>query len=94
MLAAVYNGKKNIEIRNIPKPKICDNEVPLKVKACSICGTDRRIYEYGHFKIKEKNEQILGHEISGVIEEVGGKVDYYEIRNTCCFSTKCRLWFL
>lgn len=78
MLAAIYNGKKNIKIRDIPKPKIGDDEVLLKVKACSICGTDRKIFEYGHFKIKEKNEQILGHEISGVIEEVGGKVDYYE----------------
>jgi len=71
VLAAVYKGRKNIEIRNIPKPEINDDEVLLKVEACSICGTDRKIYEYGHFKIKEKNEQILGHEISGVIEEVG-----------------------
>jgi L-iditol 2-dehydrogenase len=78
VLAAVYKGRKNIEINNIPKPEIGDNEVLLKVKVCSICGTDRKIYEYGHFKIKEKNEQILGHEISGVIEEVGKKVDYYE----------------
>lgn len=78
MLAAVYNGKKNIKIKDIPKPEIGDDEVLLKVKACSICGTDRKIYEYGHFKIKERNEQILGHEISGVIEEVGKKVDYYE----------------
>ena len=78
MLASIYKGRKNIEIKDIPKPEIGDNEVLLKVKACSICGTDRKIYEYGHFKIKEKNEQILGHEISGVIEEVGKKVDYYE----------------
>ena len=78
MLAAVYKGKKNIEIKDIPKPEISDDEVLLKVKACSICGTDRKIYEYGHFKINERNEQILGHEISGVIEEVGKKVDYYE----------------
>jgi len=78
VLAAVYNGKKNIKIKDIPKPEIGDDEVLLKVKACSICGTDRKIYKYGHFKIKERNEQILGHEISGVIEEVGKKVDYYE----------------
>ena len=57
MLAAIYNRKKNIEIRNIPKPEIGDNEVLLKVKACSICGTDRKIYEYGHFKINENFER-------------------------------------
>ena len=78
MLAAIYKGKKNIKVRDIPKPEIDDNEVLLKVKACSICGTDRKIYEYGHFKIKENNEYVLGHEISGVIEEVGKKVDYYK----------------
>jgi len=78
VLAAIYKGKKNIKVRDIPKPEIDDNEVLLKVKACSICGTDRKIYEYGHFKIKENNEYVLGHEISGVIEEVGKKVDYYK----------------
>jgi len=48
VLAAIYKGKKNIKVRDIPKPEIDDNEVLLKVKACSICGTDRKIYEYGH----------------------------------------------
>jgi len=78
VLAAVYRGRENIEIKDIPKPEIGDSEVLLKVKACSICGTDQKIYKYGHFKINERNEQILGHEISGVIEEVGEKVDYYK----------------
>ncbi len=58
MLAAVYNGKKNIKIKDIPKPEIGDDEVLLKVKACSICGTDRKIYEYGHFKINERKLSI------------------------------------
>ena len=78
MLAAVYTGKKNIEVRDVHKPEINRGEVLLKVKAASICGTDRKIYEQGHFKIKEGNEQILGHEISGLIEEVGKEVEYYQ----------------
>lgn len=76
--AAVFKGIKNIEIKDVPKPKINEEEVLIKVKYCSICGTDKKIYYKGRSTLDEKSEQILGHEITGVIEEIGGKVKHYK----------------
>ncbi|MFW5985775.1 MAG: alcohol dehydrogenase catalytic domain-containing protein [Halanaerobiales bacterium] len=78
MLAAVFKGIGNIVVEDVPLPDIEEGDLLIKVKMSSICGTDRKIYKYGHRKIKEGREQILGHEISGVIEAAGSDVSYYE----------------
>ncbi len=54
-------------------PQIADNEVLIKVMVCSICGSDISYY-YGHSPLGTpdgKGPQYLGHEISGVVAEVG-----------------------
>lgn len=54
-------------------PQIADDEVLVKVKACSICGSDISYY-YGRSPLDTptgKGPLYLGHEISGVITEVG-----------------------
>jgi len=76
MKAAIYRGTENIKIKQMEIPEIDDSEALLKVKACSICGTDRKIYKKGREKIS--GEQILGHEISGEIVEVGSEVEFYK----------------
>lgn len=77
MKAAVFMGKGNIEIKEVPTPQINEKECLVKVKYCSICGTDKKIYSNGHSNIKGKG-QILGHEITGEIIEVGKKVEHYK----------------
>lgn len=77
MKAAIFKGKEKIKVEDVPKPKIGSDEVLLKVKTCSICGTDRKIYKFGHSKIAEGEERILGHEITGVIAETGENVEEY-----------------
>jgi L-iditol 2-dehydrogenase len=72
MKAAFYLGPGQFEIRETPKPQAGSGEVVLKVDACTVCGTDIRIYKSGHAKITPP--QITGHEICGVIEQVGKNV--------------------
>jgi L-iditol 2-dehydrogenase len=67
MKAAFFAGKEHFEIKDVEKPKCGYGEVLIRVKACAICGTDLRIF-HGERKI---NVPITGHEISGVIEELG-----------------------
>ncbi len=74
MLAISTLGNGKIEIIDIPKPKISDNEILLKVKASSICGTDIKIKNFGHFKNPEGKKIVLGHEVSGIIEQIGKNV--------------------
>jgi len=71
MLAVVYQQKGEIKVKNVPIPKIKPDEILLKVRAASICGTDIKIKNFGHFKNPDDKEIILGHEVAGEIAEVG-----------------------
>jgi len=69
--AAVFYGIRDLRLEDVPKPKISDNEVLIRVNASGICGTDIHIYR-GEWKTN--TPIILGHEFSGVIADVGCKV--------------------
>lgn len=79
---------------DIPTPK--PNEVLVKIKATSICGTDVHIYEWdsaAQVYIK-KVPQIQGHEFAGYIVEVGKKVKKFRVGDyvsaeTHFFCGKC-----
>lgn len=67
MKAAVFEDIERIVIRDIPKPLCPKDGILVKVEACGICGGDIRNYSQG-LKNGIKN-QVMGHEISGVVEE-------------------------
>jgi len=69
MRAQVVQSPGKMELREIPVPKINDDEVLVKVKMCGICGTDLKIYS-GEYAA-EYLPFIPGHEFWGVIEQVG-----------------------
>ncbi|MDR2159637.1 MAG: zinc-dependent dehydrogenase [Treponema sp.] len=78
MKAAVYYGIRNIRVEEIPLPETGPGELLVKVHAAAICGTDLRIYNYGHFKIREGERRILGHELSGEIVETGSGAEGFK----------------
>jgi len=63
---------------DVDTPKIKPDEVLVKVRATSICGTDVHIYKWDAWsqgRIGEKRlPQILGHEVAGEVVEVGSTV--------------------
>ncbi len=77
MRAAIYKGIEQIEVEDIEKPQAGAGELLVKVKACAICGGDLRTYRFGHKAIKPPI--VLGHEIAGVIEEVGEGISRYKV---------------
>jgi len=79
MKAAYFTEPLKISIEETKSPIIEENEILLKVKAAAVCGTDLRIYRFGHFKIPEGEKRVLGHEIAGEIIEVGSKVKGYSV---------------
>jgi L-iditol 2-dehydrogenase len=75
MRAARLHGKNDLRIEEVGNPQIGEREILLRVKGGFVCGTDIRMYKNGR---KGKQAPItLGHEISGVIEEVGSAVRRY-----------------
>jgi L-iditol 2-dehydrogenase len=41
----------------------------IRVRACSTCGTDLKIYRHGHYRINPP--RVMGHEIAGEVTELG-----------------------
>lgn len=75
MKAAVFYGPKDLRIEERKTPSIDKDEVLVKIQYCAICGTDVRIYYNGQSNVIPP--RIIGHEITGIIEEVGAEVDNY-----------------
>lgn len=62
-----------MEIIDQEKPtSIQDHEVLIAIKRIGICGTD--IHAYGGNQPFFEYPRVLGHELSGVVEQVGGNV--------------------
>jgi L-iditol 2-dehydrogenase len=68
MKALRYYGPGKVEIEELTPPKPQPGEVLIRVSACGVCATDVKTVRRGHPKIKPG--AVLGHEISGIIEEV------------------------
>lgn len=77
MKAAVFYGPLDLRLEERPVPQVGRGDVLVKVEACAICGTDIRIFHFGHRAIS--GPQILGHEIAGVIAAKGENVEGYEV---------------
>jgi len=73
MKAIVLKDVRRIEVEEVLDPVIPKNYVLIKVKAVGICGTDIAMYR-GTLKPR-KLPIIPGHEVSGIIEDVGVEVD-------------------
>jgi len=79
MKCAVFYGKRNIKVEERPIPKIGETEVLIRVKACGICGTEIGMYT-GRIQYSNKIVgRIIGHEVTGIIEERGNNVENYLI---------------
>jgi L-iditol 2-dehydrogenase len=69
--ALVYHAIQDLRIEEIEKPACLPKGLLLKVKACGLCGGDVRTYFGGHKSVTPP--WIIGHEIAGVVEEVGSQ---------------------
>jgi L-iditol 2-dehydrogenase len=69
---ARFYAPGDIRIEDVPEPTPGPAEVKIRVRNCSTCGTDVKIYESGHQNIDPP--RIMGHEIAGEVVEIGADV--------------------
>jgi L-iditol 2-dehydrogenase len=76
MKAAVLTGKRQIELREVPGPKIVkDTDVLIRVAAVGVCGSDIHYYTDGRIGTQVIEFPFtVGHEAAGAVEQVGRAV--------------------
>jgi len=75
MRAAVFENKGTIRLRELARPKPGPGEVLVKMTLTTICGTDVHILK-GEYPVRPG--LIVGHELVGVVEEIGDGVTGWE----------------
>jgi len=75
MRAAVYHGRHDLAIEDVPVPELGAREVLLSVSHCGICGSDL------HFVLEGwgRPGSIEGHEWSGRVVAVGADVTRWSV---------------
>lgn len=79
MLAAVFKGRGKVTLDTRDRPVPAADEVLVRVRAASICGTDTKIIRGGHFRVGPDETRVLGHELAGDIVEVGAHVRGWQV---------------
>ncbi|HOP98078.1 MAG TPA: alcohol dehydrogenase catalytic domain-containing protein [Verrucomicrobiota bacterium] len=75
MRAAVYRGPGNLQIEEIPVPRIAPDELLVKVAVCGICPTDIKKIQHGTVP----PPRIFGHETAGTIVHAGALVRGFRV---------------
>src|SRR4051794_41248589 len=74
--AAVLYGHRDIRIENRPTPAIGADEVLLRVRACTICGSDLHYYDHG---MRSPAPIVIGHEFAAEVIALGEQVQSFAI---------------
>ena len=82
----IVSIKSKLPVVENHREEICgENEIMIKLKACGICGSD-----IGNiFENSSKPTNKIGHEISGVISEIGGKIKEYKVGERVILNHHC-----
>jgi L-iditol 2-dehydrogenase len=95
MTAAVLYGKEDVKIEQVPIPRVGEGEVLIKVQVALTCGTDLKVYQRGYHAKMIVPPALFGHELAGVIEEVGPNVKTFKkgMRVVALNSAPCQACF-
>ncbi|MGH3760588.1 zinc-dependent dehydrogenase [Actinophytocola sp.] len=72
MRVARFHAPGDLRLEDADEPVPRPGEVKIRVRQCSTCGTDVKIFNHGHHHLVPP--RVIGHEIAGEIVEVGSDV--------------------
>jgi Alcohol dehydrogenase GroES-like domain/Mandelate racemase / muconate lactonizing enzyme, N-terminal domain len=66
---------KDLRIEDVPDQKLGPRDVRVRIETGGICGSDLHYFNHGGTgTIRIREPMVLGHEVAGIIAEVGGEV--------------------
>ncbi|HEY6513278.1 MAG TPA: L-idonate 5-dehydrogenase [Burkholderiaceae bacterium] len=94
MDALVIHAPGDLRVEDVATPAVGTGELRVRVRAGGICGSDLHYFQHGGFgTVRIQQPMVLGHEVAGVIEEVGPAVSGWAVgeRIAICPSHPCGL---
>jgi L-iditol 2-dehydrogenase len=64
-----FYAPQDVRVEEAPEPTAGPGELVVRVRNCSVCGTDAKIWGSGHPDLRPP--RVLGHEVAGEVAEVG-----------------------
>ena len=85
MQALVLEDYKKLAVQDVDRPHLDPNETLIRVHSCGICGSD--VHGFDGSSGRRIPPVIMGHEASGVIEEVGPRVTKFKPGDRVTFDS-------
>jgi L-iditol 2-dehydrogenase len=76
---------RNLEIVDLPTPRVDEDEVLILVAACGICGSD--VHGYDGSSGRRIPPLIMGHEAAGTIAAIGSGVTGFKVGDRVTFDS-------
>ena len=71
--------REGLWLEQVPVPEVGINDVLIKIRKTSICGTDIHIYNWDQWSQKTiKTPMVIGHEFVGTVEKTGSSVHDFQ----------------
>jgi L-iditol 2-dehydrogenase len=64
-----FHAPRDVRVEDAPEPAAGPGGLVIRVRNCSVCGTDAKIWQSGHPNLSPP--RVLGHEVAGEVVEVG-----------------------
>ncbi|NML47538.1 L-idonate 5-dehydrogenase [Ramlibacter sp. G-1-2-2] len=96
MKALVIHAPGDLRIEEVPTPETGPQQLRVRVRCGGICGSDLHYFNHGGFgTVRIRQPMILGHEVSGAIEQVGTGLAGFSVGQRVAISpsrpcTRCR----
>jgi len=76
MLAGLFKATNDLVVEEYQIQSLRQEDLLVKVHTCGVCGTDHHIY---NGKAPSSPPVILGHEYSGIVTDISGKVKLFSV---------------
>ena len=87
MDALVIHAARDLRVEDVPTPKVLPHQMKVRVRFGGICGSDLHYFQDGGFgTVRVKEPMVLGHEVAGMIDEVGSAVTGFSVGDRIAIS--------
>lgn len=87
MDALVIHAAGDLRVEDVPTPVVQPGQLRVRVRFGGICGSDLHYFQHGGFgTVRVREPMVLGHEVAGVVEELGAQTHGYAIGDRVALS--------